>query len=166
MLCVRLRQTHLLVHDQKGQKFVLNTEVPENWAMEDHVTSCSYQMVFSRGRGQAQLSFQGFRLCLFPTILTTLWSYGRRTLAKLPTQIRASITQILLPGMSREAYAPPSLTGQSSSFGGAAAASTGDGPQVLYLCGECNSKVGLVKGEPIRCKECGHRVLYKERTKR
>lgn len=24
----------------------------------------------------------------------------------------------------------------------------------------------LKKGDPIRCKECGHRVLYKERTKR
>lgn len=35
-----------------------------------------------------------------------------------------------------------------------------------YLCAECGGKVQLNKGEPIRCKECGHRVLYKQRTKR
>lgn len=40
------------------------------------------------------------------------------------------------------------------------------GPITQYLCGDCNSKVQLKKGDPIRCKECGHRVLYKERTKR
>lgn len=41
-----------------------------------------------------------------------------------------------------------------------------DGPAINYLCGDCNSKVSLKRAEPIRCKECGHRVLYKERTKR
>jgi DNA-directed RNA polymerase subunit RPC12/RpoP len=34
------------------------------------------------------------------------------------------------------------------------------------MCGDCNAKVPLKRGDPIRCKECGHRVLYKERTKR
>ncbi|KAG9232060.1 DNA-directed RNA polymerases I, II, and III subunit RPABC4 [Amylocarpus encephaloides] len=43
---------------------------------------------------------------------------------------------------------------------------TGEGPAINYLCGDCNSKVSLKRGDPIRCKECGHRVLYKERTKR
>lgn len=40
------------------------------------------------------------------------------------------------------------------------------GPAIVYLCGDCNSKVPLKRGDPIRCKDCGHRVLYKERTKR
>ncbi len=62
--------------------------------------------------------------------------------------------------MSREVYAPPSL--QLSSSDGPASG----GPSTQYLCGDCNSKVQLKKGDPIRCKECGHRVLYKERTKR
>lgn len=35
-----------------------------------------------------------------------------------------------------------------------------------YLCAECGVKVGINKGEPIRCKECGHRILYKQRTRR
>ncbi|KAI5819634.1 DNA directed RNA polymerase, partial [Pyronema omphalodes] len=34
-----------------------------------------------------------------------------------------------------------------------------------YLCAECGAKVGINKGEPIRCKECGHRILYKQRTR-
>ncbi|KAI5801472.1 DNA directed RNA polymerase [Peziza echinospora] len=37
---------------------------------------------------------------------------------------------------------------------------------MYYLCAECGAKVGINKGEHIRCKECGHRVLYKQRTKR
>lgn len=61
--------------------------------------------------------------------------------------------------MSREAYVAPTLQPQTS------LAAISD-PITQYLCGECNSKVQLKKGDPIRCKDCGHRVLYKERTKR
>lgn len=70
--------------------------------------------------------------------------------------------------MSREAYQVPSL-GTQNAFAGAGAegfAASADGPVVAYLCGECNSRVSLKRGDQIRCKECGHRVLYKERTKR
>lgn len=68
--------------------------------------------------------------------------------------------------MSREAYQVPTL-GAQNTFGaeGLAGAAT-DGPIVAYICGECNSRVSLKRGDQIRCKECGHRVLYKERTKR
>ena len=65
----------------------------------------------------------------------------------------------------REAYVPPEQNSQTQN------ASMGisldpAGPSTQYLCGDCNQKVQLKKGDPIRCKECGHRVLYKERTKR
>lgn len=69
--------------------------------------------------------------------------------------------------MSREAYAPPSQTANLPFFNTAATNSTDTASTLTqYLCGDCNSKVQLKKGDPIRCKECGHRVLYKERTKR
>ena len=86
--------------------------------------------------------------------------------------------------MSREAYQVPQVGGTgaggagggSSSYGAgggsqlqgssAGDAGGGGGPLTQYLCGECAAKVQLKKGDPIRCKECGHRVLYKERTKR
>ncbi len=35
-----------------------------------------------------------------------------------------------------------------------------------YNCGDCGIKTSLRRSDPIRCKECGCRVLYKERTKR
>ncbi|KAF6236668.1 hypothetical protein HO173_004959 [Letharia columbiana] len=66
--------------------------------------------------------------------------------------------------MSREAYAPPTLQPSSSNFNTTSTDILGSSTQ--YLCGECNAKVQLKKGDAIRCKECGHRVLYKERTKR
>jgi len=81
--------------------------------------------------------------------------------------------------MSREQYTPPTLTqggsGAGSSSGGAGYGSFNvTGAQnyedtsrpVNYLCGECDSKVTLKKGDAIRCKDCGYRVLYKERTNR
>ncbi|KAJ9138195.1 hypothetical protein NKR23_g8620 [Pleurostoma richardsiae] len=70
--------------------------------------------------------------------------------------------------MSREAYQVP--TGQTNNFGGVQKFtddfSRGEGPAMSYLCGDCGEKQSLKKSEPIRCKECGCRVLYKERTKR
>ncbi|KAH8598827.1 DNA directed RNA polymerase [Bisporella sp. PMI_857] len=64
--------------------------------------------------------------------------------------------------MSREAYQVPTATAAPS----IGRDLIGDGPATNYMCGDCNAKVPLKRGEPIRCKECGHRVLYKERTKR
>ncbi|KAF2869990.1 DNA directed RNA polymerase [Massariosphaeria phaeospora] len=37
---------------------------------------------------------------------------------------------------------------------------------VTYSCGDCDQEVQLKRGEPIRCRNCGHRVLYKQRTNR
>lgn len=73
--------------------------------------------------------------------------------------------------MSREAYQVPSLEGAQQPFGngagGAGAVDTSNEPiSVIYVCGDCNSRVQMKRGDQIRCKECGHRVLYKERTKR
>lgn len=62
----------------------------------------------------------------------------------------------------REAYAPPASQGGQRSYD----QPTGVGATMHYLCAECGIKVGINKGEPIRCKECGHRVLYKQRTRR
>ncbi|KAI9674712.1 MAG: DNA-directed RNA polymerase core subunit rpc10 [Caeruleum heppii] len=75
--------------------------------------------------------------------------------------------------MSREQYQIPTATpGFTAGSGGFSSQTEGvsavdaSGPAVTYLCGDCNAKVPLKRGDPIRCKECGHRVLYKERTKR
>ena len=81
--------------------------------------------------------------------------------------------------MSRETYQPPTLSnntnpaGSSSSAGGGGAFNlTGSQPfddpnaskPVKYRCGDCDTQLELKKGDAIRCKECGYRVLYKERT--
>lgn len=82
--------------------------------------------------------------------------------------------------MSREQYTPPSLSQpnqnagssqqQAGSYGGFNITGSGSfedtSRPVNYLCGDCDTKVSLKKGDPIRCKECGYRVLYKERTNR
>lgn len=67
----------------------------------------------------------------------------------------------------REAYQLPSQGSGFNQFAsGYAAGEASGGPTVQYVCGECNSKVSLGRGDAIRCSMCGHRVLYKERTKR
>jgi DNA-directed RNA polymerase I, II, and III subunit RPABC4 len=35
-----------------------------------------------------------------------------------------------------------------------------------YECGSCKEKVLIEKQDPIRCKKCGYRILYKLRSKR
>lgn len=37
---------------------------------------------------------------------------------------------------------------------------------VKYNCAQCACSFSLGKGDAIRCKECGHRVIYKARTRR
>ena len=37
---------------------------------------------------------------------------------------------------------------------------------VNYICGQCFKTVSLKEREPIRCRECGFRILYKERTRK
>ncbi|KAK1771613.1 metallothionein-I gene transcription activator [Phialemonium atrogriseum] len=69
--------------------------------------------------------------------------------------------------MSREQYQVP--TAGSQSFGmsvGRDFGSATEGPAMQYICSDCAVKMSLRKNDPIRCKECGGRVLYKERTKR
>jgi DNA-directed RNA polymerase I, II, and III subunit RPABC4 len=73
--------------------------------------------------------------------------------------------------MSREAYSVPSLdtpatANATGTYNPATSGPEGTGPAITYICGNCATKVPLKRGEHIRCKDCGHRVLYKERTKR
>ncbi|KAI6174913.1 DNA-directed RNA polymerases I, II, and III subunit RPABC4 [Aphelenchoides bicaudatus] len=35
----------------------------------------------------------------------------------------------------------------------------------IYVCGECNNENEIRAKDQIRCRECGHRVLYKKRTR-
>ena len=66
------------------------------------------------------------------------------------------------------AYTPSYGAGTGGAAGYGSSGGYMDPPRVAvtYTCGECASKVALNLGDAIRCKECGHRVLYKERTKR
>ncbi|PWN38084.1 uncharacterized protein FA14DRAFT_109163, partial [Meira miltonrushii] len=39
-------------------------------------------------------------------------------------------------------------------------------PPMEYICAECASINEIKPREPIRCRECGHRIMYKKRTNR
>ncbi|KAI0380556.1 DNA directed RNA polymerase [Hypomontagnella monticulosa] len=77
---------------------------------------------------------------------------------------------------NRETYQIPSSQqgsgaagGAGSGAGAAGARSAFDmdgGATMHYICGDCGTKFPLKRNDPIRCKECGCRVLFKERTKR
>ncbi|KAF9057748.1 DNA directed RNA polymerase [Panaeolus papilionaceus] len=38
--------------------------------------------------------------------------------------------------------------------------------EMEYVCADCGAKNEIRSREPIRCRECGHRIMYKKRTKR
>ncbi|PAA48334.1 hypothetical protein BOX15_Mlig004759g1 [Macrostomum lignano] len=37
---------------------------------------------------------------------------------------------------------------------------------VVYICGDCHKESEIKAKEVIRCRECGHRIMYKKRTSR
>ncbi|XP_075743163.1 DNA-directed RNA polymerases I, II, and III subunit RPABC4 [Rhipicephalus microplus] len=37
---------------------------------------------------------------------------------------------------------------------------------MIYICGECHQENEIRPRDPIRCRECGYRIMYKKRTKR
>ncbi|PSN40827.1 DNA-directed RNA polymerases I [Blattella germanica] len=37
---------------------------------------------------------------------------------------------------------------------------------MIYTCGDCHHENDIKPRDPIRCRECGYRVMYKKRTKR
>lgn len=66
---------------------------------------------------------------------------------------------------SREQYIVPTANSQTGAAP-KAYESGAEGAQMNYLCADCGIKNTLRRTDPIRCKECGGRVLYKQRTKR
>ncbi|VDN15384.1 unnamed protein product [Dibothriocephalus latus] len=61
-------------------------------------------------------------------------------------------------------------TAYDSKHGGETPAANAAAPQplrlVTYICGECRAENEIRPRELVRCLECGHRVLYKKRSKR
>ncbi|XP_050087393.1 DNA-directed RNA polymerases I, II, and III subunit RPABC4 [Anopheles aquasalis] len=37
---------------------------------------------------------------------------------------------------------------------------------MVYVCGECLHENEMRPKDPIRCRECGYRIMYKKRTRR
>ncbi|KAF2791629.1 hypothetical protein K505DRAFT_309176 [Melanomma pulvis-pyrius CBS 109.77] len=64
------------------------------------------------------------------------------------------------------AYNPPTQTGGATSHTQPTISVSDTARSVEYTCGDCDAAVSLKRGEPIRCRSCGHRVLYKQRTNR
>jgi len=60
---------------------------------------------------------------------------------------------------------PNQPANQSQSQGGNKEQSVSKQPMV-YICGECHNENEIRARDPIRCRECGYRIMYKKRTKR
>ncbi|EPY52200.1 DNA-directed RNA polymerase I [Schizosaccharomyces cryophilus OY26] len=57
----------------------------------------------------------------------------------------------------------------NGAFGASAGGAAFNPPRpvtMIYLCADCGAKNTIQAKEVIRCRECGHRVMYKMRTKR
>uniref|UniRef100_A0A2K5XI70 DNA-directed RNA polymerases I, II, and III subunit RPABC4 n=1 Tax=Mandrillus leucophaeus TaxID=9568 RepID=A0A2K5XI70_MANLE len=37
---------------------------------------------------------------------------------------------------------------------------------MIYICGECHAENEIKSRDPIRCRECGYRIIFKKRTER
>uniref|UniRef100_A0A8C9DZL0 DNA-directed RNA polymerases I, II, and III subunit RPABC4 n=1 Tax=Phocoena sinus TaxID=42100 RepID=A0A8C9DZL0_PHOSS len=36
---------------------------------------------------------------------------------------------------------------------------------MIYICGKCHKENEIKSRDPIRCRECGYRTMYKKRTR-
>uniref|UniRef100_A0A915E4P0 DNA-directed RNA polymerases I, II, and III subunit RPABC4 n=1 Tax=Ditylenchus dipsaci TaxID=166011 RepID=A0A915E4P0_9BILA len=57
-------------------------------------------------------------------------------------------------------------TSQVSTQQSTAKQSTGMTGSMLYICGECHNENEIRPKDPIRCQECGYRILYKKRSRK
>ena len=57
-------------------------------------------------------------------------------------------------------------TAQTTTTAGTAATAIPIMRGVEYRCGDCGAKNLIKGGDPVRCRQCGFRILYKTRTKR
>lgn len=61
----------------------------------------------------------------------------------------------------------PSSASPAATSGGAGTSITPlFGRGVEYRCGDCGARNMVKGGDPVRCRQCGFRILYKTRTKR
>ncbi|KIL68134.1 hypothetical protein M378DRAFT_158660 [Amanita muscaria Koide BX008] len=70
--------------------------------------------------------------------------------------------QVFFPAMSQQ-------QGQNGGAGGQGTGSFMPPPprqDMEYICADCGAKNEIKRNEPIRCRECGHRIMYKKRTTR
>lgn len=79
--------------------------------------------------------------------------------AHLHNHIRAKMS-------NQEQYVPSNNATLITAPGGGSAFNEPSNKPTTYVCGDCGAKVPIRRGDAIRCKECGYRVLYKERTNR
>ncbi|KAI0773933.1 DNA directed RNA polymerase [Fomes fomentarius] len=54
----------------------------------------------------------------------------------------------------------------NNNFSSSAAVGTPQRHEMSYLCADCGSSNEIKPREPIRCRQCGHRIMYKKRTNR
>ncbi|KZS98900.1 hypothetical protein SISNIDRAFT_447727 [Sistotremastrum niveocremeum HHB9708] len=51
-------------------------------------------------------------------------------------------------------------------YGGYNAPAHESKPDMEYICADCGANNTLKSRDLIRCRECGHRIMYKKRTRR
>jgi DNA-directed RNA polymerase I, II, and III subunit RPABC4 len=71
---------------------------------------------------------------------------------------------------SSPAAASSTTTSTAAATGGGGLGVGGGGIPLIrgveYRCGDCGARNLIKGGDPVRCRQCGFRILYKTRTKR
>ncbi|KAL2270273.1 hypothetical protein VTJ83DRAFT_2457 [Remersonia thermophila] len=63
-----------------------------------------------------------------------------------------------------QAISDPAEQPQERRVGGRADYETPD-KMVYYICGNCGLRCGFQANDPLRCRDCGGRIMYKPRLK-
>ncbi|KAH9938400.1 DNA directed RNA polymerase [Fomitopsis serialis] len=96
-------------------------------------------------------------------------SRSSRSFCRVPRRSRGHTCQTRsytdLPSTTMNSQPGTNYSAQGPS-GGSGAYMPAPRQEMEYLCADCGAKNEIRSREPIRCRECGHRIMYKKRTKR
>lgn len=129
------------------------------------LSSLSHPFLFCQFLSWIDHVFQFARLFFWPIIISL---HNKRN----NTQATNSTTQHhphVYPLPQRTSLGIDCINNTMSTPGGLVS-STGTAIPIMrgveYRCGDCGARNVIKGGDPVRCRQCGFRILYKTRTKR
>ena len=154
--------THKLQSRGIKPKVYPNRVEHKHWRFESYISSNEYKTTF--------FIHKGYNFCP-PTIHLHLTQASSLAIKIKISFVSRFIHFIISSGTAKKDQTMNSASPTTSGVGApSATSSSSTGIPLMrgveYRCGDCGARNVIKGGDPVRCRQCGFRILYKTRTKR